>query len=29
MLQNGDADRVVVDTPYVPEVKAMKGLKHL
>jgi peptide/nickel transport system substrate-binding protein len=27
MLQNGDADRVVVDTPYVPEVKAMKGLK--
>jgi peptide/nickel transport system substrate-binding protein len=26
MLQNGDADRVVVDTPYVPEVKAMKGL---
>jgi peptide/nickel transport system substrate-binding protein len=27
MLQNGDADRVVVDTPYVPEVKAMKDLK--
>ncbi|MGD8993412.1 MAG: ABC transporter substrate-binding protein, partial [Desulfobacterales bacterium] len=27
MLQNGDADRVVVDTPYVPEVKAMKGLR--
>jgi peptide/nickel transport system substrate-binding protein len=27
MLQNGDADRVVVDTPYVPEVKAMKQLK--
>jgi len=27
MLQSGDADRVVVDTPYVPEVKAMKGLK--
>jgi peptide/nickel transport system substrate-binding protein len=27
MLQNGDADRVVVDTPYVPEVKAMSGLK--
>jgi peptide/nickel transport system substrate-binding protein len=26
MLQSGDADRVVVDTPYVPEVKAMKGL---
>ena len=26
MLQNGDADRVVVDTPYIPEVKAMKGL---
>ena len=26
MLQNGDADRVVVDTPYVPEVKAMKDL---
>jgi peptide/nickel transport system substrate-binding protein len=26
MLQNGDADRVVVDTPYVPEVQAMKGL---
>ncbi|MDM8536324.1 ABC transporter substrate-binding protein [Desulfobacterales bacterium HSG17] len=27
MLQNGDADRVLVDTPYVPEVQAMKGLK--
>jgi len=27
MLQNGDADRVVVDTPYVPEVQAMKGLR--
>ena len=27
MLQSGDADRVVVDTPYVPEVQAMKGLK--
>ena len=27
MLQNGDADRVIVDNPYVPEVKAMKGLK--
>ena len=27
MLQSGDADRVVVDTPYVPEVKAMKGLR--
>jgi len=27
MLQNGDADRVVVDTPYVPEVEAMSGLK--
>lgn len=27
LLQNGDADRVVVDTPYVPEVQAMKGLK--
>jgi len=27
MLQSGDADRVVVDTTYVPEVKAMKGLK--
>ena len=26
MLQNGDADRVVVDTPYVPEVQAMEGL---
>lgn len=26
MLQNGDADRVIVDTPYVPEVKAMRGL---
>jgi peptide/nickel transport system substrate-binding protein len=27
MLQNGDADRVRVDNPYVPEVQAMKGLK--
>ena len=27
MLQNGDADRVTVDIPYVPEVEAMKGLK--
>jgi len=27
MLQNADADRVVVDTTYVPEVRAMKGLK--
>jgi peptide/nickel transport system substrate-binding protein len=27
MLQTGDADRVVVDTPYVPEVRAMKGLR--
>lgn len=27
MLQNADADRVIVDNPYVPEVKAMKGLK--
>jgi len=27
MLQNGDADRVTVDTPYVPEVEGMKGLK--
>ena len=27
MLQNGDADRVTVDIPHVPEVKAMKGLK--
>lgn len=26
MLQNGDADRVSVDLPYVPEVKAMNGL---
>lgn len=26
MLQNGDADRVLVDTPYVPEVEAMEGL---
>jgi len=26
MLQNGDADRVRVDNPYVPEVEAMKGL---
>ena len=27
MLQNGDADRVTVDTPYVPEVEGMPGLK--
>jgi peptide/nickel transport system substrate-binding protein len=27
MLQNGDADRVTVDIPYVPEVKAIQGLK--
>ena len=27
MLQNGDCDRVRVDNPYVPEVKAMQGLK--
>ncbi len=27
MLQNGHADRVTVDIPYVPEVKAMPGLK--
>ena len=27
MLQNGDADRVTVDIPYVPEVQSMKGLK--
>ena len=27
MLQNADADRVTVDTPYVPEVEAMPGLK--
>jgi peptide/nickel transport system substrate-binding protein len=27
MLQNGDADRVTVDMPYVPEVQAMKGLR--
>ena len=27
MLQNCDADRVTVDIPHVPEVKAMKGLK--
>jgi peptide/nickel transport system substrate-binding protein len=26
MLQNGDADRVTVDTPYVTEVEAMPGL---
>ncbi len=26
MLQNGDADRVSVDLPYVPEVRAMTGL---
>jgi len=27
MLQNGDADRVVVDTTYVPEVRAMDKLR--
>jgi peptide/nickel transport system substrate-binding protein len=27
MLQNGDADRVTVDNPYVPEVREMKNLK--
>ncbi len=27
MLQNADADRVTVDTPYVPEVESMPGLK--
>lgn len=27
MLQNGDADRVTVDMPHVPEVQNMKGLK--
>lgn len=27
MLKNGDADRVRVDNPYVPEVKEMKGLR--
>jgi len=27
MLQNGDADRVTVDIPYLPEVEKMKGLK--
>ena len=27
MLQNGDADRVTVDIPYVPEVQSMKGLR--
>ncbi|MDX2499792.1 MAG: ABC transporter substrate-binding protein, partial [Deltaproteobacteria bacterium] len=26
MLQNGDADRVTVDIPYVPEVEVMRGL---
>jgi peptide/nickel transport system substrate-binding protein len=26
MLRNGDADRVTVDIPYVPEVEAMPGL---
>lgn len=26
MLQNADADRVTVDTPYVPEVEALPGL---
>lgn len=28
MLQNGDADRVTVDTPYASEVLAMRGLRH-
>jgi len=27
MLQNGDADRVTVDIPYVSEVEAMQGLR--
>jgi peptide/nickel transport system substrate-binding protein len=27
MLQNGDADRVTVDTPYYSEIEAMPGLK--
>ncbi|NIO08094.1 MAG: ABC transporter substrate-binding protein [Deltaproteobacteria bacterium] len=27
MLQHGDADRVTVDIPYVPEVESMKGLR--
>ena len=27
MLQNGDADRVTVDIPYVPEVQSMKDLR--
>ena len=27
MLQNGDADRVHIPKPFVPEVKAMKGVK--
>ena len=27
MLQNGDADRVTVDIPYVPEVESMRGLR--
>lgn len=27
MLQNGDADRVTVDTPYYPEIEAMEGLR--
>ena len=27
MLQNGDADRVTVDIPYLPEVEKMRGLK--
>ncbi len=29
MLQNGDADRVAVDTPYIPEVRAMDGLTYV
>lgn len=27
MLQNQDADRVIVDTPHVPEVQSMEGLR--
>ncbi len=29
MLQNGDADRVIIDTPYVPEVQAMEGINTI
>ncbi|MBN1981201.1 MAG: ABC transporter substrate-binding protein [Chitinivibrionales bacterium] len=29
MLQNGDADRVLVPTQYIPEVKTMKGVRVL